>query len=104
MLRIRPPVFMRGGRGRPRDSVSRSAVRRFTTHQGRDPWILVFLGLWGAEFRFLPRWYFPQARSPAYPFFRKEKSVLRESDHMRDRGQEVCTDFLPPKFTGSKGI
>ncbi len=55
MRSIRPPVFMRGGRGRPRDSVSRSAVRRFTTHQGRVPWIPIFLGLWGAEFRFLPR-------------------------------------------------
>ena len=38
-----------------------------------SPWIPAFLGLWGAEFWFLPRWYSPQGRSPAYPLFRKEK-------------------------------
>ena len=46
-------------------------------------------------------------------FFLYEKSVLRESDSLRGRRKEVCTDLTPPlfpplkkplKITGSKGI
>ncbi|MCI8407289.1 MAG: hypothetical protein HFE43_09935 [Oscillospiraceae bacterium] len=44
-----------------------------------------------------------------FRFFLYEKSVLRESDCLRGRGEEVCTDltptpFPPLKITGSKGI
>ena len=31
-------------------------------------------------------------------FFLYEKSVLRESDSLRGRGKEVCTDLTPPLF------
>ena len=127
--------------------------------KGRIPLESRLLGVGtGAYARPLPRWYFlprlcfPQGRSPAYPFFRKEKiqpyrrrrdydaespgrvllrsglsarrglvlrteykgisaphagrsfflyekSVLRESDSLRSRSQEICTDsppFFPP--------
>ena len=32
-------------------------------------------------------------------FFLYEKSVLRESDSLRGRNQEVCTDLTPPLFS-----
>ncbi len=37
-------------------------------------------------------------------FFLYEKSVLRESDSLRGRKPEVCTDLTPPLFRPSKAL
>ena len=51
-------------RARPRELCSRALAKGI-----KSPWIPV--NCFGGGF--LPRCYFPQRRSPAYPFFRKEK-------------------------------
>ena len=127
------------GGTRPRDAVSRSAVRRFTTHRGRvplDSHLLGVIEVWDFGF-FLadtssrddrpPTHFFVKKKfsstsgaisttyslsaegqgptldrvyrlwlPPQGSFFLYEKSVLRESDYLRGRKPEVCTDSTTP--------
>ena len=43
----------------------------------------------------------PQA---GWSFFLYEKSVLRESDHLRGKGKEVCTDSTTPFSAPKKAL
>jgi hypothetical protein len=73
-----------------------------------SPWIPIFWGLWGAELQLLPRWYSFRGRSPAYPFFRKEKIQLHRRRRKYDAGSLervlLRSDFLRGQRCGTHGI
>ena len=75
---------------------SEGRALRASRQGDESPWIPVFVGWGWGKSKSLPRWYFLRGRSPAYPFFRKEKNHphRRRRDYDADSPERASATLI----------